>query len=404
MRILHTADWHLGKKLDNFSRHEEQELILKEIIQIANEKDVDIVIVAGDLFDNFNPSNASLELYYHSLKELTGNGKRPVFAIAGNHDSPDKINTTDVLARSLGIYCFGNPKQELQEMSANSYFSITKTDNDFTEIKFNKYDYPLRLIHTPYANEQRLKESFDFNNEEWELNLALKNHWELLSKKYCDSSGVNILMSHLFMIPTSYALEEFKEPDGERPLQLGNASLITADTVPNEIQYVALGHLHKYIHWKRANTDFVYSGSPLIYSFSEAMQEKHVIIVDIEPENNAQIQKIALKKGRNVRRMMDNSVEEAIKRIKNYPEDLLELTLKTDSYINQEELQQLREAHDYIIRLIPQPKIKSEEKDWTSENAKEQNIDNLFEAFFETEKGIKPNEEILSLFKEIVNL
>src|SRR5690625_879791 len=404
MRILHTADWHLGKKLDNFSRHEEQELILKEIIQIANEKDVDIVIVAGDLFDNFNPSNASLELYYHSLKELTGNGKRPVFAIAGNHDSPDKINTTDVLARSLGIYCFGNPKQELQEMSANSYFSITKTDNDFTEIKFNKYDYPLRLIHTPYANEQRLKESFDFNNEEWELNLALKNHWELLSKKYCDSSGVNILMSHLFMIPTSYALEEFKEPDGERPLQLGNASLITADTVPNEIQYVALGHLHKYIHWKRANTDFVYSGNPLIYSFSEAMQEKHVIIVDIEPENNAQIQKNALKKGRNVRRMMDNSVEEAIKRIKNYPEDLLELTLKTDSYINQEELQQLREAHDYIIRLIPQPKIKSEEKDWTSENAKEQNIDNLFEAFFETEKGIKPNEEILSLFKEIVNL
>jgi len=404
MRILHTADWHLGKKLDNFSRHEEQELILKEIIQIANEKDVDIVIIAGDLFDNFNPSNASLELYYYSLKALTGNGKRPVFAIAGNHDSPDKINTTDVLARSLGIYCFGNPKQELQEMRTNSYFSITKTDNDFTEVKFNNYDYPLRLIHTPYANEQRLKESFDFNNEEWELNLALKNHWESLSKKYCDSSGVNILMSHLFMIPTSYTLEEFKEPDGERPLQLGNASLITADTVPNEIQYVALGHLHKYIHWKRANTDFVYSGSPLIYSFSEAMQEKHVIIVDIEPENQAQIQKIALQKGRNVRRMMDNSVEEAIKRIKNYPDDLLELTLKTDSYINQEELQQLREAHDYIIRLIPQPKIESEEKDWTSENAKEQNINNLFEAFFEAEKGIKPNEEILSLFKEIVNL
>lgn len=403
MRILHTADWHLGKKLDNFSRHEEQELVLQEITQIAHEKDVDIVLVAGDLFDNFNPSNASLELYYQSLKNLTENGKRPVFAIAGNHDSPDKINTTDVLARSLGIFCFGNPKQKVQEKRANSYFSINKTEADFTEIKFKKYNYPLRLIHTPYANEQRLKENFDFNNEDWELNLALKNHWEDISKKHCDNSGVNILMSHLFMIPSSHELTEFKEPEGERPLKLGNASLITAHTVPKEIQYVALGHLHKYIHWKRGHTDFAYSGSPLIYSFSEAMQEKHVLIVDIEPGKEAQIQKIPLTKGRNIRRMIDNSVEEAIEKIKKHPDDLLELTLKTATYITQEELQQLREAHNYIIRLIPQPKVDLEEKDWTSEDTKEQNIYNLFEAFFETEKGMKPNQEILELFKEIVN-
>ena len=88
MKILHTADWHLGKRLNEFSRIEEQREVLEEICRIAEEQQVDAVLVAGDLYDTFNPPNEAIELFYKSLHRLAAGGKRAVIGIAGNHDSP----------------------------------------------------------------------------------------------------------------------------------------------------------------------------------------------------------------------------------------------------------------------------------------------------------------------------
>ncbi|KKX47486.1 exonuclease SbcCD subunit D [Sphingobacterium sp. IITKGP-BTPF85] len=109
LKILHTADWHLGKRLDYFSRFDEQKVVLDEIVQIADQEQVDLVIVAGDLFDAFNPPVEAIELLYKTLKRLTKNGSRPVIAIAGNHDSPDRVDAPDSLARDCGIISRVNP-------------------------------------------------------------------------------------------------------------------------------------------------------------------------------------------------------------------------------------------------------------------------------------------------------
>ncbi|HZH88671.1 MAG TPA: exonuclease SbcCD subunit D [Chitinophagaceae bacterium] len=403
MRILHTADWHLGKKLDHFPRHEEQQQVLEEIVQIADDKNVDVVLIAGDLFDNFNPSNESLELYYQTLKALTNNGKRPVFAIAGNHDSPDKINTTDVLARSLGIFCFGYPQQELQKVTGNPFFEILKTTADFTEIKLAKYDFPFRIIHTPYANEQRLRQVFEFGEEDMALNEALKNHWSQITDEHCNDKGVNLLMTHLFMIGRTEDKADFDEPEGERPLSLGNATLINSSIVPKNIQYVALGHLHKYIRWENENTQFVYSGSPLSYSFSEAKQTKHVVLLDIFPNEKPKIEKIPLKKGKTIQRLVAQNVDDAIRLLEIHSEDLIELTIHTDEFLTQEELKTLRAHHAEIIRLIPQPKEVKERMIDDSKSMDEQDIESLFYTYFENKTGMKPNQEIIDLFKEIVH-
>ena len=82
MKILHTSDWHLGKKLENFSRLEEQKYILDEICNIADAQEVDLIIIAGDLFDTFNPPTEAIDLFYKSLKRLSKNGSRPIIAIA----------------------------------------------------------------------------------------------------------------------------------------------------------------------------------------------------------------------------------------------------------------------------------------------------------------------------------
>lgn len=401
MRILHTADWHLGKRLDHFSRLEEQAKILKEITTIANEKEVDVILIAGDLFDNFNPSNEALELYYNTLKDLTNQGTRPVFAIAGNHDSPDKINTTDVLARALGIFCFGHPHQILQNVPENEHFKILERAEDFTSIQIKKYDYPLQLIHTPYANEQRLKAIFETGEEDWALNKALETHWKNIAKTHCHPEGINILMTHLFMVGGKN-MDELKEPEGERPLSLGNATLISSNIIPEEIQYVALGHLHKYIRWEEKNSQVVYSGSPLSYSFSEAMQEKEVVILDIKPQEEVKIERVKLTKGRKVRKLMAEGVEDAIEQLSAHPEDLIEIIIKTPTFLTQDELKLIKETHDFIIRLIPQPQHILKEQQHSLGNVAEQDIVSLFKAYFEAREEHSLNDELLDLFKEII--
>ena len=161
MRILHTADWHLGKRLDSINRHDEQVAVLDEICQIADREAVDVVLIAGDLFDVFSPPNESSELFFRTCKRLTNNGLRAVVAIAGNHDSPERIEAPETLARECGIVFSGFPNTIVTPFSLPSNIQLTKSDRGFIELQLPNFDYPLRLFLTPYANEFRLKQQLN---------------------------------------------------------------------------------------------------------------------------------------------------------------------------------------------------------------------------------------------------
>ena len=166
MKILHTADWHLGKRLENFSRHDEQVLVLEEICQIADKEAVDVVIIAGDLFDTFNPNAENEDLFYSTCKRLSNNGLRPVVAIAGNHDSPERINAPDPLARANGIVFVGLPNAIVKPFSLSTGLAITQTSEGQISLKLPNYSYPLNLLLTPFTNEFRLKKMFSVENPE----------------------------------------------------------------------------------------------------------------------------------------------------------------------------------------------------------------------------------------------
>ena len=127
MKILHTADWHLGKRLNEFSRIEEQREVLDEICRIAEEQEADAVLIAGDLYDTFSPSNDAIELFYKTLHRLAAGGKRAVIGIAGNHDSPDRIDAPDPLARACGIILAGRPKATTKECKMESGLEVLKS-------------------------------------------------------------------------------------------------------------------------------------------------------------------------------------------------------------------------------------------------------------------------------------
>ncbi|MCQ9637090.1 exonuclease subunit SbcD [Chryseobacterium sp. WG23] len=401
MKILHTADWHLGKRLDRFSRLEEQILVMEEMIGIADEEGIDLVIVAGDLFDNFNPGVEATELFYKTLKRLSLNGKRPVIAISGNHDSPSLINAPDPLARECGIILIGHPKAEITPFGTE-HFNILNSKEGFIELAIKNINFPVRILHTPYANEIRLKEYFGENKEE-EINKVLSQMWKNLADEFCDDLGVNLLTAHLYM--NKKGSELLEEPEGEKPIKIGNADLIFSDCIPDQIQYTALGHLHGFQNIGTAEKPVVYSSSPLCYSFSEAGQTKYVSIIEAFPEKNISFEKKALKNGRTLVRKTFTSVEDTAQWLNENPNTFIELTLESETFLTADERKMIYQSHTGIVHLIP--KIKNSEI--TGEQQHEINLNQdigvLFKDYFKSKNGGQEvNEELMDLFNEILNI
>ena len=402
MKILHTADWHIGKKLENYSRFEEQILVLNEICEIANTKKVDAVIIAGDLFDTYNPSSEALDLFYKTLKKLSKQGTRPVIAISGNHDSPDRIESPDPLARECGIFFLGYPESQCTTVKLESGIEVTKSDKGFLELIIPTIPYPFRVISTPYANEYRIKQALKPEDKEEELRNILQRNWKSIAVRYCDNKGVNILATHLFVIKKGETQQN--EPEDEKPiLHIGGAQAIYTENFPEQIQYVALGHLHRMQTIASEKHPVIYSGSPLSYSFAEANQNKYVVIADIEPGNKAIVEPIELKQGKKLVRITADGMEDAKFLLNKNTDNLIELTLKTDDYISANDRKHLNQIHDGIISLIPQlNNTKTKEISSSRQININKGFKSLFSDYFNHVHGMNPNENILNLLEEVL--
>lgn len=401
MKILHTADWHIGKRLDNFSRLEEQRLVLSEICEIAESEHVDAVVVAGDLFDNFNPSSEATELLYTTLHRLSANGSRAVIAIAGNHDSPERIQVPDALARVCGIIFVGFPNTEVQKFCTQGSVEVIQSAKGFIELKLPESEIPLRIIHTPYANEQRLKIFLGVEDSEEVLREHLQKHWQELADEFLDDLGFNLLVTHLYVMKKGDPNPE-EEPDEERPiLHVGGAQAIFTENFPKQVHYVALGHLHRY-HRVDKNPTVVYSSSPLAYSFSESNQKKYVILIEAEAGKLVGYTPIELKHGRKLSRGRFNSINEAITWLREHPNDLVELTIVSDNYLEAADKKRLNDAHPGIVQIIPQIKRISAE-DAVAEIDLTLSVEKLFQEYFKSKnKGQEPSEGLMEVLREVL--
>lgn len=402
MKILHTSDWHLGKRLEDFPRIEEQELVLRQICDIAEQHQVDAVIIAGDLFDTFNPPCEAVDLFYKTLKRLANNGHRPVIAIAGNHDSPDRIEAPDPLARECGIIFAGYPNSRVPAFELETGLKVMNSEEGFLELMLPGIDAPLRLLMTPYANEFRLKAYLGVEDSEEELRAVLQNKWNELAERYCDSKGVNLLVTHLFVVKRGEELPE--EPADEKPiLHVGGAQVIYSENIPAQVQYTALGHLHRKQKIAETPCPVYYSGSPLSYSFAEANQNKYVILVDAQPGKVVHLQEIELTTCKKLLRKRAEGIDEALQFLKENQECLVELTIVTDTFLTAADRKLLASVHEGIVTIIP------EIKDGAALSAgKGKSIDltktmqELFGEYFRQAKGQSPNEDLMALFTEML--
>lgn len=403
MKILHTADWHLGKRLNEFSRIEEQREVLDEICRIADEQDVDAVLIAGDLYDTFNPTNEAIELFYKTLHRLAAGGRRAVVGIAGNHDSPDRVDAPDPLARACGIILAGRPMATVKECRLETGLKVQHSEPGFVELCLPNYSYPLRLLLTPYANETTMRQHLGEEDKEEELRKTLQTHWQELADRHCDEKGVNMLMAHLYVMEKGGPAPE-EEIEGEKPiLHMGGAQAIYTENFPKQMQYVALGHLHRYQFVSKNPCPVVYSSSPLAYSFSEAHQPKFVMLLDAEPGKPVECTAIRLTKGRTLVRKEFTEVDSALQWLHENPNTFVELTLVSDTYIDAPTKKAFLKAHDGIVSIIPKITGEKEKRDPQAKKIKlQQSREELFRDYFQHRKGQEPNDDLMALFKEII--
>lgn len=403
LKILHTADWHLGKRLQEYSRLDEQRLVLEEICQIADQENADLVLLAGDIFDTFNPAHEAVELLYKTLRKLSKNGTRPIIAISGNHDSSQFVEAPDPLARELGIFFYSRYDSVIPTGRLDSGVEITRSASGFVEIKLPNFDFPIRVILAPYANEVSLKTYLGEGDREAEFRNLLETNWQQLADNYCDESGVNLFLGHFFFMKEGEKPEP--EPESERPiLHVGGTQAIFTGNLPQQIQYAALGHLHRHHSVGHESIPVVYSSSPLAYSFSEAEQTKQVILIDAEPSTPVSYRPIALQQGRPLYRKIFDQLAPTIEWLEANPYCFVEITFITEHSIDATTRKAILKAHDGIVNLIPQIKNPSG-RDEFSLQAEDLNRDmeSLFKLFYESEKGQNPNPELLEIFKEVIS-
>jgi exonuclease SbcD len=403
MKILHTADWHLGKRLQEFSRLEEQKLVLEEIIQIADREEVGLVLLAGDIFDTFNPNHEAVELLYKTLKKLSKDGQRPVIAISGNHDSTQFVEAPDPLAREMGIFFYSRYDSVIPVGKLDNGIEVTRSEPGFVEICLPKNNFPIRVILAPYANEVLLKTYLGEGDREAEFREVLANKWGKIADTYCDDKGVNLFMGHFFFMKEGGPVEP--EPESERPiLHVGGTQALFTHNIPSQVQYAALGHLHRYHAVDKNPFPVVYSSSPLAYSFSEAEQQKQVIIIEAEPGTAVSYKAVGLEKGRPLYRKTFGNLADTIGWLEANPYCFVEITFVTEHSIDAATRKAIMKAHDGIVTLIPQIKnpLGQESLSLKVEDLGKDMV-TLFNMYYQSEKGQEPNAELIGIFKEVIS-
>ena len=396
MKILHTSDWHLGKYLDKYSRIEEQEKFINELEEICNKEKVDLIIIAGDIYDTTNPPILAEKLFFNAMKRLSLNGKRPIIIVSGNHDSASKLSAPIPLAYEFGII-IQSMLNNIVNVGKYENFEITKAGEGYFEIELNNEKAVFLTI--PYITEKGINEVIFKSDEEIDMQIEfsdkIKDILENLSVNYKDDT-INIIVSHLFV-------KGGIETDSERKIQaIGGTYAIDPKIFPEKTQYVALGHLHRCQQVKNANCLAYYSGSPIRYSKSEVGYDKVVLLLDIKANEEPTLKKINLTDYKPIEVFECDSYEQALECCEkvSQKDSYAFLEILADNFITGEQIRTLREKKKDIVSIILKSSI---DEKVVYELEEEKNILEQFKDFYFYKKNVQPSDEILDMFLNILD-
>ncbi len=267
MKILHTADWHIGKVLHKHPLEEEHNLFFEWLLETITKEKIDLLLVSGDIFDLANPAAKDRKLYYNFLSQLIGTQTR-VIITGGNHDSIGVLNAPSEVLNALDIHVIGGAKENLKD--------------ELIEIKDDTGKLALVVAAIPYLRDRDLRQndaSHQQSSRVEAVRSGIKKHYDDIAKlakeSYPDIPLIG--MGHLY---TKGSITS----ESEREIQIGNEAAVEAKHFSKSFDYLALGHIHR--PQVIDKNEFIrYSGSPIALSFSEQTHNKVVLIVTVDESN-----------------------------------------------------------------------------------------------------------------------
>jgi exonuclease SbcD len=289
MRFLHTGDWHVGKTIRGRSRAEEHRLVLAEIADIARERKVDVILIAGDLFDGGSPGPESEEIVYRALLDLS-RASEWVVAICGNHDNPRRLEAVEPLMRLTNIRLLSKPARP----SEGGVLTL-QTKVGAVSIALLPFLSQHSIVK---ADDLMAKEASQHQGDYAERATRVIEH---LCRFLPPPKAVNLLLAHAMVAGGVLG-------GGERQAHTIFEYGIPATAFPGLLHYTALGHLHRAQKLPAACPAW-YSGSPLQLDFGETGDVKSVNVVDAEPDTPAVVDVVPLRSGKRLRRVKGTLAE-----------------------------------------------------------------------------------------------
>ncbi len=276
MKIVHTGDWHIGKIVNEFSMLEDQKYILQQLITVVDQEKPDAIVVAGDIFDRSIPPVEAVELVDDIFYKLLLEMQVPVLAIAGNHDSAERLSFASRILTNNGLHIAGI------------------FDGNVPCITMEDKSGPVNFYLLPYTDPRNIRHIYQ-DSQISTHDDAMKRVIEKIGQAF-NSSDRNIMVTHGYITQLGKPAEYISE--SERPLSIGGTDFVSSDYF-KMFNYTALGHLHAP---QKAGYDNVrYSGSLLKYSFSEVNQKKGVTVVELDEKGSAVSRHIDLIPRRDMR-------------------------------------------------------------------------------------------------------
>ena len=379
MKILHTSDWHIGKRLLDRDRLKEQDEVLTEIETICNDQGVELLLVAGDVFDTFVPSAEAEELFFRHIKSLSKG--RIVVLISGNHDDGVRLAACAPFASDGGVYIFGN-KPSVMPLGEHDGMRIAEAGENYIVVE-NKKGEKVYINALPYPNEARLKE--DKSDETY---AEKTERWIKRGEAGYRGDMPYILLAHVFAAGGRVS-------ESERDIDLGGARAVPLSSFPQNA-YIALGHLHRR---QKVGENGLYSGAILQYAFDEANTQKSVTLLETEGNAVKIVKEIPLTAGKTLVRLECNGVEEALSLLPRYQDHFVELTLNLRQPLTASMTQALRECNAGLVSLVT--RVGSQEEEYIPARAA-LSPSELFSLYYRSVFQNEPPADILTAFLEMV--
>ena len=273
LTILHTSDWHLGRRLYGRMRYEEFEAFLSWLQETISAQKVDVLIVAGDIFDTMTPSNRAQALYYEFLGKVSKLCCEHIVIVAGNHDSPTFLDAPSKVLKFLNVHVIGTACDDLND----EVLVLDAVDGTPHCI----------IAAVPYLRDRDVRGSHageSADSKDTNVIKGIRAHYDEVASiaKARQEHLSNAHQRHIPIIATGHlfaAGSKTTEDDGVRDLYVGSLGQISADMFDDGFDYVALGHLH--VPQRVGGCEHIrYSGSPIAMGFGEAKQQKQVLLVE----------------------------------------------------------------------------------------------------------------------------